>query len=128
MNYLLDTHLLVWSISQSKRLGADVTRLLEDPTNQPHASVISIWEVAIKHSLKRSDFSIDPHFLRRALNETGFRELPMTGDHAAAVSGLPRIHKDPFDRMLVAQALVEGITLLTVDSVLAQYPCPVRLV
>jgi PIN domain nuclease of toxin-antitoxin system len=128
MNYLLDTHLVVWSITQSPRLSVDVKTLLEDPANQPYASVISIWEVAIKHSLRRPDFTIDPHNLRRAIRQTDFRELPVLGEHAIAVHSLPKIHRDPFDRMLIAQAIVEGITLLTVDSVLAQYPGPVRLV
>ena len=128
MNYLLDTHLVVWSITESTRLGADVRALLEDPANQPYVSVVSIWEVAIKHALKKPEFTINPQHLRSAIRKTEFRELPVSGEHAVAVHGLPKIHKDPFDRILVAQAIVEGFTLLTVDSILARYPGPVRLV
>jgi PIN domain nuclease of toxin-antitoxin system len=128
MNYLLDTQLLVWSLTQSPRLSPSVRELLEEPENQPYASVISIWEVAIRYSLQRPDFTIDAHNLRRAIRETDFRELPIVSDHALAIQALPNIHKDPFDRLLIAQAIVEGMTLLTVDSVLAKYPGPVRLV
>ena len=78
--------------------------------------------------MKKPEFTIDPHDLRNAIRGTEFRELPVSGEHAIAVHGLPKIHKDPFDRMLVAQAIVEGFTLLTVDSILARYPGPVRLV
>jgi len=128
MSYLLDTHLLVWSMTNAGRVPALARSLLEASEYSPRYSVMSIWEVAIKHSLQRADFTVDPHALRRALDNSGFRDLPMTVEHAVAVGRLPKVHKDPFDRMLVAQALVEGITLLTVDRVLAQYPCPVRLV
>jgi len=128
MNYLLDTHLAVWSLTQSHRLGSNARALIEDPANQSLISVISIWEVAIKHALRRPDFDIDPSVLRRTLGEAGFLELPVNGDHAVAVRSLPSFHKDPFDRLLLAQAMVEGITLLTVDSILAKYPGPVRLV
>ena len=128
MNYLLDTHLVVWSITEPGKLPALVRSLFEDLPDPPYYSVISIWEVAIKRSLQRADFTLDPQSLRRTLDESGFRNLPVLCEHAIAISRLPKIHRDPFDRMLVAQAQVEGITLLTVDSVLAQYPCPVRLV
>jgi PIN domain nuclease of toxin-antitoxin system len=110
-------------------LVPDLARsLLEGSTNEPRFSVLSIWEVAIKHALQRSDFTVDPQVLRVALENNGFRGLPVTIEHAVAIAGLPKIHNDPFDRMLVAQALVEGMTLLTVDAVLAKYPCQVRLV
>ena len=100
--------------------------LVNDPDNQVVFSVASIWEVAIKHSLGRSDFDVPPILLRETLLENGYIELPVMGPHAATVGGLPPIHKDPFDRLLIAQAVVEGITLLTADSVIARYPGPIQ--
>jgi PIN domain nuclease of toxin-antitoxin system len=91
-------------------------------------SAASLWEVAIKHGLGRSDFKVDPRLLRRGLIDNGYEELPVTSAHAVVVDSLPPIHKDPFDRILVAQAIVEGIELLTADAVMAQYSGPVRLV
>jgi PIN domain nuclease of toxin-antitoxin system len=91
-------------------------------------SAASLWEVAIKRGLGRSDFRVDPRLLRRGLLDNGYSELPITSEHAVAVDGLPPIHKDPFDRMLVAQAMVEGVALLTADPLVAQYPGPVRRV
>jgi PIN domain nuclease of toxin-antitoxin system len=87
-----------------------------------------LWEVAIKRGLGREDFRVDPRLLRRGLLDNGYRELPITSEHAVAVDGLPPIHKDPFDRLLVAQATVEGIALLTADPLVARYPGPVRQV
>jgi PIN domain nuclease of toxin-antitoxin system len=86
-----------------------------------------VWEVAIKRGLGRTDFQADPRLLRRGLLDNGYSELPIRSDHVVAIDGLPPIHKDPFDRLLVAQATVEGITLLTADSVVAQYPGPIRI-
>ena len=91
-------------------------------------SAASLWEVAIKHSRGRGDFEVDPRLLRRSLMNNGYRELAVTGEHAVAVASLPLLHKDPFDRILVAQSVVEGITLLTTDPLMAQYPAPVRRV
>ena len=76
----------------------------------------------------RDDFQIDPRLLRRSLFDNEYRELTITGEHAAAVANLPPLHRDPFDRMLVAQSIVEGVILLTADPVVAQYPAPVRKV
>jgi PIN domain nuclease of toxin-antitoxin system len=87
-----------------------------------------VWEVAIKRGLGRSDFQADPRLLRRGLLDNGYTELPILSDHVVAIGSLPPIHNDPFDRVLVAQAMVEGITLLTADSVVAQYPGSVRMV
>jgi PIN domain nuclease of toxin-antitoxin system len=128
MTYLLDTHLLVWAMTHVSRVPDLARALLEGAEYSPRYSVISIWEVAIKQSLRRSDFTVEPQALRHALDNSGFRDLPMSVEHAVTVVRLPKIHKDPFDRMLVAQALVEGMTLLTVDAVLAKYPCQVQLV
>lgn len=91
-------------------------------------SVVSLWEIAIKAALRRADFQIDVGELRRNLFGNGYSEIAATGAHAAALANLPLIHKDPFDRMLVAQAMIEGLTLITRDPVVAQYPGPVRLV
>jgi PIN domain nuclease of toxin-antitoxin system len=125
---LLDTHLLLWTVSQSRRLSAQARHLIGDPGNELVFSTASIWEAAIKHSLRRDDFQVDARLLRRGLLDNGYRELPVTGEHAVAVASLPPLHKDPFDRMLVAQSIVEGVTLLTADPLVAQYPAPVRIV
>lgn len=128
MKLLLDTHLLLWAAGQPKRLPAAARKLLADPDNEPLFSAVSLWEVAIKHGLGRADFRVDARLLRRGLLDNGYGELPMLGEHAVTIDGLPLIHKDPFDRMLVAQATVEGITLLTADPLVAKYPGPVRKV
>ena len=87
-----------------------------------------MWEAAIKHGLGRRDFRVDARLLRRGLLDNGYDELPITGEHAVALDSLPPIHRDPFDRMLIVQSMVEGITLLTVDPLIAQYPAPIRKV
>lgn len=126
MKLLLDTHVLLWAASEPDKLPDDARSLLEDPHNQPHFSPVNLWEVAIKSGLGRDDFQVDPALMRRGLTDNGYLELPVTGQHAVRIATLPPIHRDPFDRMLVAQALVEGITLLTTDAVVARYPGPIR--
>ena len=126
MKALLDTHLLLWAAGMPQRLPAPVRVLLERTDTEPLVSVASLWEVAIKSGLGRADFSVDPRLLRRGLLEHGYAELDVTGAHATAVDLLPPIHKDPFDRLLVAQAQFEGITLLTTDEIVARYPGPIR--
>jgi PIN domain nuclease of toxin-antitoxin system len=128
MKLLLDTHLLLWAAAQPDRLPAAARELLDDPRNEPIFSSASLWEVAIKHGLGRGDFRVDARLLRRGLLDNGYDELPITGEHAVALDSLPPIHKDPFDRILVAQSMVEGITLLTADPLVAQYPAPIRKV
>lgn len=128
MKLLLDTHLLLWALQDSPRLSAEARALIEEEENILLFSAISMAEVAIKNALRRPDFEIDPHIVRRTLIDDGYLELPLTGAHAVAVAGLPPIHKDPFDRLLVAQAMVEGITLITEDAVVGQYAGPVRMV
>jgi len=91
-------------------------------------SAASLWEVGLKLGLGRNDFRVDPRLLRRGLLDRGYRELPITGEHAVAVTSLPPLHKDPFDRLLLAQSIAEGILLLTSDPLVATYPAPVRLV
>jgi PIN domain nuclease of toxin-antitoxin system len=129
LNLLLDTHLLIWSAASDApgdQRGAD--ELIDDPANALFFSAASIWEVAIKFALRRLDFAVDPHILRRALLDNGYVEVPVSGEHAAAVGGLPAIHKDPFDRLLLAQATLEGLILLTSDAQLGRYPGPIRVV
>ena len=127
MNLLLDTHVLLWAAGASGRLPAEGRTLLEQPETQPVFSAASIWEVAIKTGMGRPDFCVDPHLLRRGLLENGYTELAVTGAHAVAVALLPPLHKDPFDRILIAQAQVEGIPLLTADAIVGRYPGPIRV-
>ncbi len=126
MKLLLDTHLLLWAAGEPKRLPKDIRTLLEDRDNELLFSAASLWEVAIKSGLGRKDFRVEARLLRRGLLDNGYSELPIVSDHVVAIDSLPPIHKDPFDRVLVAQATVEGITLLTNDPVVAQYPGPIR--
>ena len=128
MKLLLDTHLLLWAAGEPERLPAAARELIEDRNNQLMFSVASLWEVAIKSGLGRDDFRADARLLRRGLLDNGYDELAIMGEHAVAVAALPPIHKDPFDRLLVAQSAVEGILLLTTDTLVAQYPGPVRQV
>lgn len=126
MKLLLDTHLLLWTAGVPNRLSAATRKLIQDPANELLFSAASIWEVTIKRGLGRTDFQADPRLLRRGLLDNGYGELPILSEHVVAIDSLPPIHKDPFDRLLVAQATVEGITLITADSVIVRYPGPVR--
>lgn len=126
MKLLLDTHLLLWAAGGLPELPSPAKKMIEDPTNELFFSAASLWEISIKHSLGRSDFQVDPQVLRRALFDNGYQEIVISSLHAAATATLPPIHKDPFDRMLVAQAIAEGITLLTCDSDVAQYKGPIK--
>jgi PIN domain nuclease of toxin-antitoxin system len=125
---LLDTHLLLWSAGQPERLSKEARALIESPQNELFFSSASLWEVVIKRGLGRDDFKVDARLLRRGLLDNGYSELPIGSEHVVAVDNLPPIHKDPFDRVLVAQAQVEGIILLTADPTVAEYPGPIRLV
>ena len=128
MTLLLDTHLLLWAAGEPDRLSADARRMIADPATTVAFSAASIWEVSIKAALGRDDFVVDARTLRRDLLEHGYVELAISGAHAAATPDLPPIHNDPFDRILVAQARVEGFTLLTRDRQLGAYGSPVVLV
>lgn len=128
MKILLDTHLLLWTAAEPKRLSRRARMLIDDLDNELLFSAASLWEVSIKRGLGREDFKVDARLLRRGLLDNGYTELPIISDHVAATENLPPIHKDPFNRILVAQATVEGITLLTVDTLLSQYPGPIRTV
>lgn len=128
MKLLLDTHLLLWAAKGLEYLPPDAWNLMNMPENELIFSVASLWEIVIKCGLDRADFSVDPHLLRRGLLDNGYSELPILSKHVVATGTLPPIHKDPFDRLLVAQAIVEGITLLTADARVAEYPGPVQYV
>ncbi|MDF1488992.1 type II toxin-antitoxin system VapC family toxin [Tessaracoccus caeni] len=128
MLLLLDTHLLLWAAYEPGKLSDEARRLIVDPANTLVFSAASIWEVAIKSGLGRSDFAVDANVLRRALVDNGYVELAISAAHAASVSALPPIHHDPFDRILLAQARAEGITLLSSDGKVGQYGSPVRSV
>jgi PIN domain nuclease of toxin-antitoxin system len=122
---LLDTHLLLWAAAGAG-LAQKAIDLIEDPDTELFFSAASIWEVAIKSAAGRPDFTVDATVFRRALLDSGYDELPITSAHAAAVSALPDLHRDPFDRIMIAQASVEGITFLTADSVILQYAGPIE--
>ena len=128
MKLLLDTHLLLWAAGEPKRLSKQARTLIDNPDNELLFSAASLWEVTIKRGLGREDFKVDARLLRRGLLDNGYSELPIISDHVVATDSLPPIHKDPFDRVLVAQATVEGVTLLTTDSLVAQYPGPIKTV
>lgn len=128
MNLLLDTHILLWAAAGSNKLSAQAVEMINEPTNRLYFSAASIWEVVIKNSLQREDFRADPHLLRRGLVDNGYAELAITASHTLGVAHLPPIHKDPFDRLLVAQAEAEGFLLLTADALVAQYQGPIRLI
>lgn len=128
MKLLLDTHLLLWAAGEPTRLSPGARVLIESPDNELFFSAASLWEIAIKRGLGRADFQADPRLLRRGLLDNGYSELPIVSEHVVAIESLPPVHKDPFDRILIAQATIEGITLLTADSLVAQYGGPVRAV
>lgn len=127
MKLLLDTHVLLWALGDVKRLPPAVKREIEDPDNEVLFSAASIWEITIKAIQGRSDFGIDPVLIDREARTAGFTELAISAGHALAVRGLRPHHRDPFDRLLIAQALTEPAWLYTADKQLAHYEGPLRL-
>ena len=123
MKLLLDTHMLLWAAAGT--LPDDAEKMMTSGDNTLFFSPASIWEIGIKKGLGRNDFKIDPDALVRGLLDNQYQELPITSLHALAANALPHIHKDPFDRMLLAQAKAEGMPLLTSDRALRAYPGPV---
>jgi len=121
MNLLLDTHILLWAAGQPDSLPPQARELLLDPANSLAFSSASLWEIVIKRSLGRPDFTVDPRRLWRLLLAHGYREIAVTGEHTLAVGELPDLHRDPFDRILIAQARVEGLMLLTADAAVGNY-------
>jgi PIN domain nuclease of toxin-antitoxin system len=128
MRFLLDTHLVLWVPAADTRISRSARLILDDPGNDLLFSTVSLWEIAIKRGLGKLDSRLDPRAIRHALLEMGYEELAVLGQHAVSVDVLQPIHKDPFDRLLIAQAMVEGITLLTADATIARYPGPIRKV
>jgi len=125
---LLDTHLLLWAAGNPERLSKKARALIEKNEHELFFSSGSLWEIVIKRNLGRDDFKVDARVLRRGLLDNGYSELPIASEHVVAIDGLPQHHKDPFDRVLVAQAMVEGITLLTSDPIVAKYGGSIALV
>ena len=126
MTFLLDTQIAIWALFDDPHLSAEASAILSSRENTLQFSVCTIWEIAIKRALRKPDFQHDPREIRRFLIRHGCAELPIQSEHVFEVDTLPPIHKDPFDRLLIAQAMVEGITLLTADPLIAQYPGPIR--
>ena len=128
MKLLLDTHVLLWAAGEPNRLSHETRELLGDPENELLFSAASMWEITIKSGLGREDFQVNARLLRRGLLDNDYEELPIRSEHALAIDALPPIHRDPFDRILIAQATIEGIELLTADQIVARYPGPIRMV
>jgi PIN domain nuclease of toxin-antitoxin system len=128
MKLLVDTHLLLWTASTSRFVSEEARALIDAPGNELLFSVATIWETAIKYGLRKPHFGFEPRRFRENLLRTGFRELEISSEHAIPAATLPDLHRDPFDRLLIAQAQVEGATLLTSDTMVARYPGPIRLV
>ena len=126
--FLVDTQLLLWNANPSRRLPARVARLFGDGRHEFFASVASVWEVAIKAALGKKGFDVGATSMRESLALSGFHELPITGAHAVAIDRLPRLHGDPFDRLIVAQALVEPMVLITTDVSLGAYPGTIEVI
>jgi PIN domain nuclease of toxin-antitoxin system len=125
MRLLLDTHLLIWAVSEPDRLSATALALMNDEANQLFFSAASIWEIAIKASYQRADFLVNVPELHTELIRNGYQEMAVSSSHTFAVVHLPHLHKDPFDRLLLAQAMREDLTLVTADPLLASYPGPI---
>jgi len=122
MRILLDTHTLLWALVRPERLAPAQRELLESPEHQVYFSAVNIWEIAIKRALDRPDFDVEPDVARDAAIAIGFAELPISGMHAAAARHLDNHHRDPFDRMLVAQAKTDPMRLMSDDPMIALYP------
>ena len=121
MKLLLDTHILLWTAGEPKKLPVKIRGLIEDEENTLFFSAASLWEIVIKNGLGRNDFQIEPRMFRSALMDNGYLEVPITSEHVLFVHDLPPLHKDPVDRILVAQSSIEGMALLTVDQAVIDY-------
>ena len=121
MRLLLDTHILIWALGEPKRLPKEVRAALESPANEVLFSAASIWEIAIKTQIGRTNFKASPAEITQAALDSGFAELPVRAEHGAKVLNLPLHHRDPFDRLLVAQAMTEPCRLITTDTILGSY-------
>lgn len=121
MNLLLDTHVALWAITGSPRLSPSARAWLTDPDSDLWVSAASLWEIAIKHALRPAHMPISAADARGYFRESGYRFLPVEPEHVLALEGLPALHADPFDRLLVAQAQAEPMRLLTADAQVARY-------
>ncbi len=128
MKILLDTNILLWVAGSPEKIPENILNQIQDTQNTLFFSAASIWEIAIKHTLGKPDFSFDPLTIYQALVENNYIELAITGNHTIATKHLPQIHKDPFDRMLIAQAIAENMLLVTADRTIAKYSAPVLFV
>lgn len=125
---LLDTHILLWALVDDERLSEPARELITDPGNSIHVSAACLWEIAIKHALGRGSMPVAPRPVLAWCRESGFVSLPVTAEHAVAVHALPPLHADPFDRVLVAQALSEPMRLVTHDAAVASYDASIMRV
>jgi len=128
MKFLLDTHFILWLPIGGRGVTRNARALLNDSANEFVFSVASLWEIALKRARYRGTFAFDPRVIRREMIENGYEELPILSQHVLGMEALPPIHNDPFDRLLIAQAIVERIIFLTVDATIARYPGPIRKV
>lgn len=126
MKLLLDTHILLWVVNTPERLPSPAHAMIASLDNAVYFSVVNLWEITLKAQLQRTDFRVDARALRTALLKAGYQELDVKSEHVFQLNHLADIHKDPFDRMLIAQALSESMLLLTMDAQIAKYPAPVR--
>jgi len=121
MNILLDTHIALWAITDSPRLSERAKKDINHPKNTIWVSVVSLWEIAIKHSLGKGDMPIDAKQALNYFRQSGYQVLSIEAEHALLVAELPNHHQDPFDRLLVAQALSEPMRLMTHDANIIKY-------
>lgn len=128
MKLLLDTHILLWAAGQPDKLSPSAQEMLLDSRNTLFFSSASIWEVVIKRSIGRNDFKVDPYRLRKMLVMNHYIELAINSEHVLRVDTLPLLHKDPFDRILIAQARIEGMLLVTVDAAIIKYKDSIQAV
>lgn len=122
MRILADTSIILWALADIGRLPERALQVLTEPANKMAFSLVSIWEIAIKHMLKKPDFAADPELVLGTLRDNGWEEIGISGKHIVSLGALPDLHNDPFDRLLIAQARVQGVPLLTADSKIMQYP------
>lgn len=128
MNLLLDTHIALWAITDDPKLSQHARELIAKPDNMVWVSAASVWEIAIKRALGRGDMPVSSQRALEFFNQSGYQILPIEAAHAAAVESLPAHHHDPFDRILVAQALSEPMRLITHDAKVALYSDAIMLV
>lgn len=131
MRLLLDTHVALWGVADSERLTPETRRFLEDSRNEVFVSVVTLWEIAIKHALAKGrpdDMTLSASEALAEFRDAGYQTLDISPQHALAVADLPSLHRDPFDRMLIAQARAEPLRLLTADRTVAAYGADIELI